>query len=222
MYLAKTSLIWTSWLLKEEPVVYHPKNFSFWLIYTNINIEYLLHHGKHSLVIQVIEKPDIALTWIFFEWKPIAIHHLNGVIIYLTQQSPHNSLASLLKIDSIEMVDDGEEDQRMYVYLRNLCFAHLKNIWNYYQYYFYINYFLTTSLGCLACLWVSTPPLKQIDLRCSPSLKIWMDCSFRSLDPIEMSSPPQTLKSSHPYMIFFRFFEAACAGKFFCLISFFN
>lgn len=58
----------------------------------------------------MIEKPDIALTWIFFEWKPIAIHHLNGVIIYLTQQSPHNSLASLLKIDSIEMVDDGEED----------------------------------------------------------------------------------------------------------------
>lgn len=33
VYFLKISLIWTSWALKESPVVYHPINFSFWLIY---------------------------------------------------------------------------------------------------------------------------------------------------------------------------------------------
>lgn len=33
VYFLKISLIWTSCALNESPVVYHPINFSFWLIY---------------------------------------------------------------------------------------------------------------------------------------------------------------------------------------------
>jgi hypothetical protein len=33
VYFLKTSLIWMSCALKESPVVYHPTNFSLWLIY---------------------------------------------------------------------------------------------------------------------------------------------------------------------------------------------
>lgn len=38
LYFLKTSLISISWVLKDSPVVYHPMNFYFWLIWIKDNL----------------------------------------------------------------------------------------------------------------------------------------------------------------------------------------
>lgn len=90
--------------------------------------EYFLHHAEHGLVVEVVEEPDIGLTGILLEGDSIAVDDVEGVIVDFAQEGPHDALAPLLEVDSVEVVDDGKEDEGVDVDLSNLCFAHLKII----------------------------------------------------------------------------------------------
>lgn len=81
---------------------------------------YLPHHVEHRFVVKMIEEPDTGLTCIFFEGDCVTVDDFHILVIDVslmrsncTQKSSYNSFVPLLEVDSIEVVDNGEQDERM-------------------------------------------------------------------------------------------------------------
>lgn len=82
-------------------------------------------------MIQMIQKPNAWLRSILFEGNSEAVDNFHNIIIsgswnklIYTEKSTDNSFISLLDIDSIEVIDNGEENQWMDIGLSDRDLGH--------------------------------------------------------------------------------------------------
>ena len=83
----------------------------------------LSHHVKHLLVVDVIEKPDVWLVLVFFEWDCETIGYFQYTIVsILAHESSDNSLLGVFETtkESIIMIDNTQKHSRMNDY--NIAF----------------------------------------------------------------------------------------------------
>ncbi len=73
-------------------------------------------------MIQMVKEPNAALRRILLEWNGITVDNFDNVIDNVAEEGTNYSFVSLLEIDSVKMVDDREQDQRMDVGLSDLDF----------------------------------------------------------------------------------------------------